>query len=217
MNNSKLNVLLIRWRWPLLGSFAGAALIAYLVLTYYEYRFPSWNEKVTLHDGRVIDVFERRDVIDGYGTRTTWLTLDLPELGGKQTWEESLRPVIIGVEAGKVYIVGSPRGPRQFSKYKFPKYAYVAFLWDGSKFKRIPFLEVPSHLRAIENIRWCLPGGQDSREPAPPSRTLGWCVFQPEDAERGYAFLRPKVVDLNERQIEGAYYARLAGFSPSSE
>src|SRR5206468_5960130 len=108
---------------------------------------PSWKEEVLLPDGRKILVKERRDFIEGYGTRRTWLTFSLPEMGGEQTWSEWLYPTMIGVADGTVYVVGRPRGSRQFSMYSHPKYVYVAYQWHGDKFERVPFMSVPEHLR----------------------------------------------------------------------
>lgn len=217
MKTWRLNAFLKRWGWHIVTLIAFSALVIGLILMYYEYRFPSWTEKVALHDGRVIEVFQRRDVIDGYGTRQTWLTLDLPELKGRQTWDERLRPVIIEAEAGNVYVVGIPRGPKQYAAYQYPKYSYVAFIWDGNSFSRIPFMSIPEHLRRVENIRWCLPGGQDSREAASEFRTLGWCVDQKEDPFRKSTYSRSRTVDLGERAKEGLALARLDGHVPRSE
>jgi hypothetical protein len=49
-----------------------------LACGWYDHRFPSWKEEVVLPDGRKIVVTQRRDYIEGYGTRRTWLTFSLP-------------------------------------------------------------------------------------------------------------------------------------------
>lgn len=79
---------------------------------------------MALPDGRTILVRETRDYVEGYGTRRTSLTFSLPELGGEQTWEEWLYPTMIGVDQGNVYVVGRPRGSRQFRIYSHPKFVY---------------------------------------------------------------------------------------------
>jgi hypothetical protein len=191
-----------------------AALLALVGLAYewYDYRFPSWKEEVLLPDGRKIIVKQRRDFIEGYGTRRTWLTFFLPEMGGEQTWSEWLYPTMIGAADGAVYVVGRPRGSRQFRMYSHPKYVYVAFKWQGGQFRRIPFMSVPEHLRALENIRWCLPGGEDSRRQM---HSFGsWCVERIDPNDK---FPMPQVVNLTIRSEEARFWARLEGHRPDSE
>ncbi|MCA3034553.1 MAG: hypothetical protein ING33_04975, partial [Rhodocyclaceae bacterium] len=88
--------------------------IGALGYAWYDARFPSWREEVRLSDGRVISVNQKRDFIEGRGTRRTWLTFSLPEMGGEQTWEQLLYPSIIDVADGKVYVIGRPSGSLQF-------------------------------------------------------------------------------------------------------
>jgi len=198
-------------KWALMAGtivVSGAA-VAY---AWYAYRFPSWEETVALPDGRTIVVKERRDFIEGRGTRRTWLTFSLPEMGGEQTWSERLYPTMIGVADGNVYVVGRPRGSTQFSRYAFPRYVYVAFLWRGSSFERVPFLSVPEPLRSKENVRWCLPGGDDSKRAV---RASGqWCI---EQLTPGDKFPVPQTVDLRLREAEALDWARSAGLQPSSD
>jgi hypothetical protein len=109
---------------------AGIVILAIAALSYawYDYRFPSWKEEVLLPDGRMIIVKQRRDFIEGYGTRKTWLTFSLPEMGGEQTWEEFLMPSVVGTDQGQVYVLGMPRGPKQYSMYGGPRLFLVAFV-----------------------------------------------------------------------------------------
>ena len=185
-----------------------ASIAAYV---WYQYRFPSWQEEVQLPDGRKIIVKERRDFIEGYGTRRTWLTFSLPEMGGEQTWMQWLYPTMMGVADGKVYVVGRPRGSKQFEIYSYPKYVYVAFEWKNNQFERIPFLSVPEFLRKEENIRWCLPGGADSKKTVKPSNQ--WCVEKIGDSK----FPMPKSVDLDLREREGLDWASSANITPLSD
>jgi hypothetical protein len=186
-----------------------AAALSYV---WYDYRFPAWKEEVLLPDGRIIVVKQRRDFIEGYGTRKTWLTFSLPEMGGEKTWSQWLYPTMIGAADGKVYVVGRPRGGTQFNMYSYPRHVYVAFVWYGGSFERVPFLSVPEKLRIKENVRWCLPGGDDTKLVIHEPRQ--WCLEQltPDDK-----FPMPQTVDLTIRDAEAIDWARSAGLSPSSD
>lgn len=190
-----------------------AALIVSAVLGYlwYDYRFPSWKEEVKLPDGRTIVVKQQRDFIEGNGTRKTWLTFSLPEMGGEQTWEQWLYPTMIGVADGRVYVVGRPRGSKQFRMYSHPRYVYVAYEWRNERFERIPFLAVPVSLRITENVRWCLPGGDDSKTAQQGHGQ--WCVEQIGDSK----FPMSRAVNLPLREQEAKYWAGLEGHAPDSE
>lgn len=145
-------------KWVLIG---GAAILSFGALGYawYDYRFPSWKEEVLLPDGRKIIVKQRRDFIEGYGTRKTWLTFSLPEIGGEQTWVERMQPVLIATSRdGAVYVVGWPTGEKQLMRYEHPRFGYVAFRWNGSAFVRVPFMSVPEGIRGEENVVRCFPG-----------------------------------------------------------
>jgi len=196
---------LLNWRLAVIALPLLAA--AYI---WYGYRYPSWTEEVLLPDGRSITVQQRRDFVDGYGTRKTWLTFGLPELGGEQTWAESLYPSMIAASEGRVFVVGRPRGSRQFSAYSHPKYVYVAFEWREGRFQRIPFLSVPEELRKQENVRWCLPGGADSRESVKPD---GWCIDRIGESR----FPISRTVELSALQAEAAFWAGLSGHKPGSD
>jgi hypothetical protein len=143
------------------------AVMAAAALSYvwYDYRFPAWKEEVLLPDGRIIVVKQRRDFIEGYGTRKTWLTFSLPEMGGEHTWAENLMPSVIGAEQGKVYVLGMPRGPKQYSMYGGPRFFLVAFVWTDSTFQRVPVEQVPLAIRQAENVFRCL---------APLHATITW-------------------------------------------
>ena len=124
---------------------------------WFDYRFPSWKEEVVLPDGRKIVVKQRRDFIEGYGTRKTWLTFSLPEMGGERTWEEDMQPILVTVsKEGRVYVVGWPSGEKQMARYRHPRYGYVAFQWEKETFERVPFTSIPEDLRQEENVIRCL-------------------------------------------------------------
>ena len=147
-----------RWLKPALIVIAVALGIAALGFAWYDYRFPSWEEEVLLPDGRKIVVKQRRDFIEGYGTRKTWLTFSLPEMGGERTWVEYMQPALLGIsKEGEVFVVGWPTGEKQMGMYRHPRYGFVAFKWEHSSFERVPFTTVPEELRREENLIRCLP------------------------------------------------------------
>ena len=125
--------------------------------SWYQTRYPSWDEEVRLSDGRVITIHQKREYYENYGTAQSWVTIDLPELGGKKVWHSYLMPMRVDVAAGMVYVFGRPRGPLQLGRYRYPKNHMVGFRWSGSEFERIPFLDVPDALRQEENVFSCLP------------------------------------------------------------
>jgi hypothetical protein len=136
---------------------ASAALLGLAVL-WFDQKYESWKEEVQLADGRKIVVTQRRDHIAGYGTRKAWLDFSLPEMGGEQTWAESMQPVLIAVTTdGEVYLAGWPSGESQMDMYRHPRYGYAAFRWTGKVFERVPFLAIPEHLRNEENVIRCVP------------------------------------------------------------
>ncbi len=146
------------WSRPiLLGVLALSCVVTWLGYSYYQQRYPSWDEEVRLSDGRVITIHQKRQYYDNYGTNQSWVTIDLPELGGKQVWHSYLMPQRVDVVGGKVYVFGVPRGDRQLEYYRYPKYLMVGLTWDGSNFVRIPYLAVPESIRKEENVFPCVP------------------------------------------------------------
>jgi hypothetical protein len=123
----------------------------------YEAQYPTWSEQVQLSDGRVIVVRQKHEYYENYGTARSWVTIDLPELGGKREWASYLMPQRVDVYAGKVYVFGLPRGPKQLEYYRYPRHYMAAFVWSGNEFVRIPFLSVPEALRQRENVLRCVP------------------------------------------------------------
>jgi hypothetical protein len=141
--------LLILLMLPLAG-------VIWLGWSYYDRRYPSWYEEVQLLDGRVITIHQKRQYFEDYGTNQSWVTIDLPELGGKQVWHSYLMPQRVDVVDGKVYVFGRPRGDRQLTYYRYPKYMMVGFVWDGANFQRVPYLSLPEKIRQEENVLPCL-------------------------------------------------------------
>jgi hypothetical protein len=72
------------------------------------------------------------------------LTLDLPEFSTQPIlWHESLDPMIVNVDSGRLYVVGTAPTEREFDLYGKPRPPYVGFIWEGSAWKRIPFDGIP--------------------------------------------------------------------------
>jgi len=142
---------------PLLLALVVIGAIAAVAWHFYQKRYPSWYEEVRLSDGRIITIHQKRQYFENYGTNQSWVTIDLPELGGKRVWHSYLMPMRVDVVDGKVYVFGAPRGDLQYSYYGDPKYFVVAFEWSGSHFRRMPFPALPNSIVAEENVYRCLP------------------------------------------------------------
>ena len=111
----------------------------------------TWREEIKLSDGRVIEVTQKRryegvytgqDV--GSAVREAWLTFRLPEFGSQNiTWHENLKPRILNLDNGKLYVVGSPPTEMEFRQYGKPKPAYIGFRYEAGTWLRIPFADIP--------------------------------------------------------------------------
>lgn len=176
---------------------------------WYQTRYPSWYEEVRLSDGRVITIHQKREYYDNYGTAQSWVTIDLPELGGKQVWHSYLMPQRVDVVDGKVYVFGIPRGDVQYSFYSDPKNYIVAFSWDGASFRRIPFLSVPELVRQEENAYRCIPKNKTIVDIA--VKDAEWC--EPIGDQQKFT----KTIDLPGYQEASIRFARRGGRVPSSD
>lgn len=111
----------------------------------------TWQEEVKLSDGRVIVVTQKRRYESVYtgqdfgsAVREVWLTFKLPEFGDKDiVWREKLKPRILNLHNGKLYIVGFPPTGREFDLYGKPKPSYIGFRYQAGSWLRIPFAEIP--------------------------------------------------------------------------
>ena len=196
--------------WPAIAVLLVLTLVAALGWSYYQNRYPSWYEEVRLSDGRIITIHQKREHYDNYGTNQSWVTMDLPELGGKRVWHSYLMPQRVDVVDGKVYVFGAPRGDRQYAHYRFPKHYMVGFLWSGNEFSRIPFLDVPARLRVEENVYPCIPR-ITSKKISIGEKSENWCP--PE----GDSMQFTKVIDLVAYQALAARYSRRSGGAPISD
>ena len=194
----------------LVAGFVLFFVLVYSVWAYYESRYPSWDEEVRLNDGRIITIRQKREYYENYGTTESWVEVNLPELNGKQVWNSYLMPQRVDVLDGKVYAFGIPRGPKQLSHYRYPKYYMVAFVWKNDSFQRIRFLDLPEVLRQEENIYPCVPEDR--------SKTLSlvikektWCLARGDDNEL------TKVINLNNYKKAADSMAALSNWTDRSE
>lgn len=112
-----------------------------------------WEEEVKLNDARVIVVTQKRRCDGGdYKAKTgatcvareTWLTIKLPEFSAKEIiWHEGLKPMVLNVHQGRLYVVGRPPTTFEFRAYGASNPPYFGFRWDNGAWTRIPFSEIP--------------------------------------------------------------------------
>ncbi len=103
----------------------------------------TWQEEVKLNDGRMIVVTQKKRMDRGFD-RECWLSFSLPEFSqGEILWHENLRPMVLNVHEGRLYLVGLPQTRIEFYKYGMPRPSYVPFRWEGGVWQRVPFSEVP--------------------------------------------------------------------------
>lgn len=111
----------------------------------------TWKEEVRLSDGRVVVVTQKRRYEGAYNGQTfgnipreAWLTIKLPEFGNEEiTWHERLKPRIVNIYNGKLYVVGWPPTEREFRLYGRQDPPYVGFVYENRQWKRITFPEIP--------------------------------------------------------------------------
>jgi hypothetical protein len=162
-----------------------------------------------LSDGRIITIKQRRRYYENYGTAESWVTIDLPELGGKRVWHSFLMPQRIDVHEGKVYVFGQPRGIKQNQYYRYPKNYMVGFVWNGADFVRIPFLSIPENIRNEENVYPC--EKNQMKVISIVEKDGQWCPV------RGDRWKFGKKIILSDYRELAAFYARLGGGEPISD
>ena len=112
----------------------------------------TWQEEVKLNDGRMIVVTQKKRMDRGFD-REAWLTFSLPEFSQAEIrWHENLRPMVLNVHEGQLYLVGLPQTQREFDKYGMPRPPYVPFRWDGRTWQRISFAEVPEAIYDVNML-----------------------------------------------------------------
>lgn len=112
----------------------------------------TWQEEVKLNDGRMIVVTQKKRMDRGFD-REAWLTFSLPEFSqGEILWHKNLRPLILNVHEGRLYLVGLPQTRIEFYKYDKPRPPYVPYRWENGAWQRIPFLEVPEAIYDVNML-----------------------------------------------------------------
>lgn len=157
----------------------------------------TWREEVKLSDGRVIEVTQKRryegvytgqDV--GSVVREAWLTFRLPEFGDQNiTWHENLKPRILNLHEGKLYVVGFPPTGLELRQYGQPKPPYVGFRYEAGTWTRIRFVDIP--VAIYDTNLWI--------ENAPPNKS-GHVSFA-EKAEE----IRKPTLGKHHKKIDPAY------------
>lgn len=122
----------------------------------------TWQEEVLLNDGRTIVVTQKRRCEAGRPrdpvqatclARESWLTLKLPEFsGGDIVWHESLKPMLLNVHEGRLYVVGRAPTTRELRAYGATNPPYFGFRWNGGRWERIPFSEIPVAIYAANLV-----------------------------------------------------------------
>jgi hypothetical protein len=113
-----------------------------------------WQEEVKLNDGRTIVVTQKKRCSSAYTggnyaeciAREAWLTINLPEFSKREiVWHEHLRPAILNIHAGRLYVVGRPPTRLEFDLYGRPRPPYIGFVYesDNHQWRRIAFDEIP--------------------------------------------------------------------------
>src|SRR3569832_138367 len=115
-----------------------------------------WKEEVQLNDGRMIVVEQKRRCEGGNYTaardatciaREAWLTIQLNALSSDPIiWHESLTPMVLGIDRGKLYVVAFPPHTLEFRKYGATNPPYFGFIWEKIHWKRISLFDVPTNL-----------------------------------------------------------------------
>jgi hypothetical protein len=117
-----------------------------LVACSQDIHYVSWQEEVKLNDGRVI-VVEQKKRPEGGIAREAWLTISIPEISAQPiVWHESLSPLVVNIDDGKLYVVGYPPTIIEENKYGKPSPDYVAFVWEHGIWNRIPFDDIPKKI-----------------------------------------------------------------------
>src|SRR5579864_2311971 len=108
--------------------------------------YVTWQEEVMLNDGRVIVVEQKKHIDHGIG-REAWLTINLPEFSARPiVWHESLSPLIVNIDGGRLYVVGFPPSEVELKHYGSPRPPYVGFVWENGAWKQIPFEKIPERI-----------------------------------------------------------------------
>ena len=116
-----------------------------------------WKEEVQLNDGRVIVVKQKARAV-GLVPQEAWLTIDLPEFSSQPIiWHENLIPLIVNIDGGRLYVVGTPANGRAIEQYGNQAPPDIGYVWENGKWIRIPFSKIPEKIYTINMLKEGLP------------------------------------------------------------
>ena len=146
------------WKqWKLEIATLAVAMVLVLFALLYHWLFDpyvEWREEVKLNDGRII-VIEQKRRDEGGVPREAWVTIDAPIFGSSPiTWHENLRPIILNVDKGNLYVVGTPPTRKEALQYECVSPYYIGFRWVDGKWEKIPFSDIPE---AVYDVDLLLP------------------------------------------------------------
>jgi hypothetical protein len=122
--------------------------------------FHEWKEEVKLADGRTIVVDQKRR-FEGRTVREAWVSFTIPGISDKPlVWHESLNPLVLNVNDGKLYVVAYPASKAELAKYGNPAQGYVSFQWVNGAWKQIRFQDVPAAIYQTNMLIWPVPNNE---------------------------------------------------------
>lgn len=122
--------------------------------------FHEWKEEVKLADGRTIVVDQKRR-FDGRAVREAWVSFQIPGISDKPLeWHESLNPLVVNVNEGKLYVVAYPSTKAGLARYGNPSRGYVCFQWVNGAWKQIRFEDVPPAIYQSNMLIWPVPNNE---------------------------------------------------------
>jgi hypothetical protein len=111
-----------------------------------------WKEEVKLNDGRIIVVEQKKRIVGGMD-REAWLTIDLPDFSAQPiVWHENLRPLVVNIDGGRLYVVGVPPTEVEFNHYGKPRPAYIGFVWENGTWTRGSFEKIPESIYTVNML-----------------------------------------------------------------
>lgn len=118
-------------------------LIATLIMVAGCSPYVSWKEEVLLNDGKTT-IVEQKRLDEGDGLHEAWLTIHLSQISANPiVWHEHLDPLNLNVDHGTLYVVGVPSTGREVHFYGCPEHGAVGFKWEGGRWAKISFAEIP--------------------------------------------------------------------------
>ena len=84
--------------------------------------------------------------------------IDLPEFSSQPIiWHENLIPLIVNIDVGRLYVVGTPANGRAIEQYGNQAPPDIGYVWENGKWVRIPFSKIPEKIYTINMLKEGLP------------------------------------------------------------